>query len=273
MDPSIDTKPPDETLEQGRNCIHSHVHKCFFYIVDITMAAKGDSVHVSVLSQIVSQLSMKESIVTSTMMNDLRKQINQIPFYLTKKNESFKEFLHEVLSAMKIATTNRHADQLRKIVLLTYKMMFIEEHQRLWTTYLKSGQGQLLNSSEQQESKYPVHFNIWSNELKATVRKSMRMNTNNEDEICTKFVQNYLNELKEQLQQYENGLIKSKKDFAEYTVAVNSMIKRYIEIPLLCIHREIDYQIELIYYDYHIQALKRVFEQQNPTKYQVDFDH
>ena len=220
----------------------------------------------------MSQLSIKDLNKSSTILIALLNEINRIPIDLTKKNKSFQQFLHQVLSTMEQATTNNNTEQLRKIVILIYKVMFIQTHRTLWITYWKSGIGQLLSPSDQQ-SIYPIHFHIWPKELKITLQNSMKLNKSNEDEICTNFVQNYLHELNHQLQQYENDLTKRKRDSVGYTLDAELMIKTYIERNLSDLRMEIDHQIELVYYDYHIQALKLVYEQHHPTKYQVGFNY
>ncbi|CAF5071144.1 unnamed protein product, partial [Rotaria socialis] len=77
-----------------------------------------------------------------------------IPDYLTKKNKSFKEMIHQILSSITTTTTtteeksNNNTNELRRIAILIYKIMVIQSYRYLWKNYLKSGTGQLFIRSK-----------------------------------------------------------------------------------------------------------------------------
>ena len=55
------------------------------------------------------------------------------------------------------------------------------------------------------------------------------------------------------------------------SVDISNTIETYIEQNLQPLRIEIEHQIELIHYDYHIRALKLEYYRHNPNKYQVCF--
>lgn len=204
----------------------------------------------------------------SSMIQNLQNEINKIPNYLTKRNEPFKEMMSKVLSTIGMVTTNNHRKELRKMIMLIYKIMVTQNYHLLWSTYLKSGMGQLITPSEKSFN-YSVVLPIWPKETKLLLQKSIHFNQTNENEMHMTFVNNLINELNDQLKQYETDLNERKNRFSHYTFTIQEIIDKYLEQNLSGLRREIEHQVKLIYYDYHIEALKRAYEQHNPNQYQV----
>ncbi|CAM4976341.1 unnamed protein product [Rotaria socialis] len=205
------------------------------------------------------------------IMKEIRDQLEIIPNYLTKQNISFKELMHQVLSSI-ITTTEKlknNMDELRKIPILIYKIMVIQTYQYLWKTYFKSGTGQLIVPSEtKQKLFYSTTLPIWPKEIKAIVLSNKKDRTN-ENEICLKFVNNQLNELQRQLKQYQQELNIKANNFQGYTISIQEKLMTYIEPNLnSSLSKKIEHQVELIHYDYHIQALKLEYFQHKPNEYQ-----
>ncbi|CAF4885114.1 unnamed protein product [Rotaria socialis] len=198
---------------------------------------KLDKMEEQILLGKMSQLSTsatheKHSI---RIMKEIRDQLEIIPNYLTKQNISFKELMHRVLSSIIAAEKSNNNDnnmnELRKIAILLYKIMVIQTYQYLWKTYFKSGKI-------------------------------------NENEICLKFVNEQLNELQRHLKSYEQELNIHANDYQGYTLSIQEIIKTYIEQNLnSSLHKKIEHQVELIYYDYHIRALKLEYFQLQPNQY------
>ncbi|CAF4363333.1 unnamed protein product, partial [Adineta steineri] len=94
---------------------------------------------------------------------------------------------------------------------------------------------------------------------------SKNMKKTNEKEICLKFVNDQLNELDRQLKQYQMEWNVKTNIFQGYTLIIEQMIQTYIEQNLHDVRKEIEHKIELIHYDYHIQALKLEYSGQNPS--------
>ncbi|CAF2178521.1 unnamed protein product [Rotaria magnacalcarata] len=235
---------------------------------------KLDKMEEQILLGKMSQLSTsatheKHSI---RIMKEIRDQLEIIPNYLTKQNISFKELMHRVLSSIIAAEKSNNNDnnmnELRKIAILLYKIMVIQTYQYLWKTYFKSGTGQLIIPSEtKQKLSYSTTLPIWPKEIK-TIVVSNNKGKINENEICLKFVNEQLNELQRHLKSYEQELNIHANDYQGYTLSIQEIIKTYIEQNLnSSLHKKIEHQVELIYYDYHIRALKLEYFQLQPNQY------
>jgi hypothetical protein len=149
----------------------------------------------------MSQLSTHAVNEASSMMKTIQDEVNKIPDYLMKRNKSFKQMRYQVLLTMALPTTYTNMEELRKITILKYKIMCIQTYHKLWTTYLKSGMGQLIIPSKEEQSNYPTNLSIWSNEIKIMIQKSTKMNKTNENDLCMNFVCNHIHELDHQLKQ------------------------------------------------------------------------
>jgi hypothetical protein len=229
----------------------------------------------------MNQLSTKATTTNekeSLLKNNVKVEIEKIPIYLTKRNQSFKQMLYETLSTMKTTATKDNMEELRKIAILIYKIMFIQNYQALWMTYLKSGTGQLLliNQSQEQKLMYPTNLPIWPKEMKAIIQQQSSTKkdkkTINENEICMTFVNNSLHELDTELKKYQIELsIKINHFNGSYTITIQKRIEKYIEENLSSLRMEIEHKIQLVHYDYHIRALKLEYLRHNPNQYQVCF--
>ena len=217
----------------------------------------------------MSQLFTDATNKRSSMMQNLENEIKKIPNYLTKRNKSFNEMLYQVLSTIGMLTTSDQKKELRKMIILIYKMMTIQNYHLLWTTYLKSGMGQLILPSEKSFN-YSIVLPIWPKEIKLLLQTSIiDINQTTENEMYMKLVNNFINELNGQLKLYETELNQRKNNFYHYTLTIQEIIEKYLEQNLSGLRRETEHKVKLISYDYHIQALKRAYEQHNPNPYQV----
>ena len=202
------------------------------------------------------------------LIKDMKTEIETMPYYLTKRNKSFQQMIHDVRS--KIRTTfsiNNNVDEVRKISILIYKIMIIQTYHRLWTTYLKSGLGQLISAIDA-PSLYSTTLPIWPK----TIKDLLQLNNNtNANDIYFNFVNQKLHELNHQLKQYQTELNRQANNFHIYTLTIQKVIETYIEKHLQTFRMNIEHQIDLIYYDYHIRALKSEYFRSNPNEYQVGF--
>ncbi|CAF1320918.1 unnamed protein product [Rotaria magnacalcarata] len=225
------------------------------------------------LSRKMSQLSTNATHEKdpTKIMKEIRDQLEIIPNYLTKQNISFKELMHQVLSSI-ITTTeklNNNMDEIRKIAILLYKIMVIQTYQYLWKTYFKSGTGQLIIPSEtKQKVSYSTTLPIWPKEIKTIVLSNKKDKTNG-NEICLKFVNEHLYALQHQLKQYQQELNIKANNFQGYSISIQEKLMTHIEQNLnSSLSKKIEHQVELIHYDYHIQALELEYFQHKPNDYQ-----
>jgi hypothetical protein len=208
------------------------------------------------------------------MIKDVEDKLKTIPDFFTKRNQSFQHMLHQALSTITppSASSNNTNNQnninaLRHIAILIYKITLLQMYQILWITYFKSGMGQLIVQS-QDRPMYLTHIAIWPKQIKTLVQ-STTMNKTIENEACMTFVNNNIRQLDMHLKQYELQLKIQTTNFYGYTVTIQQTIEAYIKQNLLHLHMEIEHQIELIHYDYHIRALKLEYFRLKPNTYQV----
>ena len=224
----------------------------------------------------MNRLSTNGSKKKSTPIDRIQDDIEQIPDYLTKRNPSFQQMLHQALSTTTLLTIgkndNTHLESLRHIAILIYKTMIIRAHHVLWTTHLKSGTGQLITTSQVKLS-YSVTVSIWPKQVKILSQTVNGKHINHEHEFYLELVHNHLYKLKQQLKQVQTELNLKASSFQGYTSAIQKIIEAYIEQNLQPFRMNILHQIELIHYDYHIRSLKLEYLQQKPNAYQVDFVH
>jgi hypothetical protein len=211
----------------------------------------------------------KESLL---IIKDIQEDIEKIPDYLTKHNLSFQEMIHRVQHSLLKTTTNNKKEIIRKIALVIYKIMIIQTYHLLWTTYLKSGLGQLIimiSSNNEQPLLYPTDIPIWPHDLKILLPITDATTKQNQNEVYSNFVHEQLYALDHQLKEYKNQLNVEANHIHGYTLIIQNIIETYIEQNLRLFRMKIEHQIELIHYDYHIQALKLEYLRHSPNQFQV----
>ncbi|CAF1370347.1 unnamed protein product [Rotaria sordida] len=124
--------------------------------------------------------------------------------------------------------------------------------------------GQLIKQSSQQPLIYPTDLRIWPKEIK-TIVKSSKTNKTNENDTCMCFVKDYIHELSKQLKQYQIELNINTNNCKCYTPVLREILEKYITENLSSLNLEIDHKIEILRYDYQVQALKIEYLRQKPT--------
>jgi hypothetical protein len=223
------------------------------------------------LSQKMKDLSTDITNPKDSLFNETKIKIETIPNYLTKGNKSFKHMIYQILSTMKIATTTKNMDDLRQIAILNYKIMIIQIYQFLWTAYIKSGMGQLIDQSKEKVSIiYPTNLSIWPKDIKTMIQAiKMDKKANVEQEHYLEFVNSHLSELDNHLKKYQIELNTKVNHFQGYKSTIQIDIEKYLEPHLHSFRMEIEHKLELIHYDYHIQALKIEYFRHKSNDFQV----
>ncbi|CAF1164445.1 unnamed protein product [Adineta ricciae] len=222
------------------------------------------------LSQQMQQLSTDVVNINNSLPNEIKTKLETIPNYLTKRHKPFIQILHQILSTMKIGTAASNMDDLRKTAISMYKITIIQIYQLLWTTYFKSGTGQLIHQSTQNESiTYPTNVSIWPNEIRAMLQAIETVkNTNVNHEAYLEFMNSHLHELDNHLKKSQLELNDKIKCFQGYTLTIHTHIGTYLEQHLHSFRMEIEHKIELVHYDYHIHALDLEYCRLNPNIHQ-----
>jgi hypothetical protein len=92
----------------------------------------------------------------------------------------------------------------------------------------------------------------------------------NKHGIYQSFVRRQLFTLDTLLMKYQDQLNVTATLFHGYTLHIQQTIETYIEEHLRSFRMKIEHHIELIHYDYHIQALKLDYLRHHPTQFQVN---
>ena len=216
------------------------------------------------LSQQMSQLSTDVTVNKECLLPKIKFDMERIPDYLTKHSTSFKKMLTQALSNVTASPGSDHSptiDELRKIALVIYRIMTIQTYRLLWTAYLLSGTGQLITPSTTKPA-YSITVAIWSKEIKTATKTD-------ENDPCLKLVNDHLQALDDQFKKSQIDLNLKANDFPGYSLPMQKIMEAYIEQNLSSFRSEIEHQVELVHYDYHIQGLKLGYLQQNPNNYQV----
>ncbi|CAF1658763.1 unnamed protein product [Adineta ricciae] len=207
----------------------------------------------------MSQLSTNTTDTKEgSLLKEIKVEIDKVPGYLTKRNILFNQMLGEILPQMELEmtvddeqpNTINNINRLRKIALLIYKIIIIQTYQLLWAAYLKSGIGQLIIPS-QTKLPYKTTLSIWPKEIK------------------TMLLANNLHGLDSYLKQFQTELNIKANNLKGFTLTSQNIIQTYIGKNLQIFRMEIEHKIELVYYDYHIRALKLEYHQLNPNPFQV----
>ncbi|CAF1586319.1 unnamed protein product, partial [Adineta steineri] len=212
-----------------------------------------------ILSQQLRELSTNTTHNEEVLMKDMKIEIEKIPNFLTKHDNSFKQMLYQAQLLIKSTNTATAIDikQLREIAIIIYKIMIIQTYHVLWTVYLKSGRGELIISSET--------VPIWPKDIISFLKVN---NTTNSHEIYLNFVNQHLHALDSQLNICKTELNTKVNNICGYSIMVQKIIETYIEKHIQSFRSKTEHQIELIHYDYHIRKLKLEYIQHNSNQYQ-----
>ena len=220
------------------------------------------------LSQKMKALStntvIQEAIV---LLKDMIPNLDQVPSYLRKCHSPVQEMLPQTLISTATPIRNEKIEALRKILLIMHKIKVLQLYQNLWTTYLKAGTGQLMRSS-QEPFVYAIDQAIWPKVIKQRVTSKVTSKSAM-TETCLNFVQQSLEILRTHLQQYQLELDLKIKQSQDYSFAMQQALENYFEQHLQQLRRQIEHEIQLAHYDYHIGAIKLEYRRHQPNPYQV----
>ncbi|CAF1431412.1 unnamed protein product [Rotaria sordida] len=233
----------------------------------VAIKKKEKPLQEQILSQKFTQLSIVRNTEQPVTIKNIIDEIDKIPNFLSKRNKSFKAIINQALSITTIIRTNEMIEQLRQMGILIYKTIFIRTHHSLWLTYFKSGTGRLIIQAKEQLN-YSTNLPVWPKEINALAQKPTHINKENENEFYMNFVNKHLRILDNQLKEYECELNKRITSIPGNSLQVQHLIETYVEQNLSSLRMEIEHKIQLIHYDYHIQALKLEYYRHDPNVYQ-----
>lgn len=236
----------------------------------------------SILSQ-----KMTELTTTTTTMNDviiknnsslsidttIQDRLEIIPSYLKEENKTFQSIIDQVLCLMNVSSIGRDnlCNDLQHISILMYKMHILSMYHSLWTTYWKSGLGQLIKQQKNYIF-YSTNISIWPKEIKRIIITTMNEQQQEHTDTYTSamdLVCYHRQELERQLRQIQIQWNEKVNHLSSYNLKVEQLLQDYIIQNQDEFQKEIEHKIELVTYDYQIEAIKQEFNRQNPTEYQV----
>ena len=198
----------------------------------------------------MSQLStVHEETISWTIVKD---DIEATPNYLSMKNKSFKDVIYQV--SLSSSLLKNKMKELRRMAILTYKIMLTQMYHTLWSTYLKSGTG-ILKANELPGMK------VWPTEVTALVVTQ----TTNEDEACLACVNNYLSHLDDRMANCRTELNRIEGQLVVDTLAIEAFVQQGLETRRL----EMEHKATLVHYDYNDRVLEFEYLQHKPSKHQV----
>jgi len=214
---------------------------------------------------VISLDSKQHSIVYSkdfSFSKSMGIDLETIPDYLLEQNQAFEN----KMSSIRPSTIP--LENLKEIAILMYRMMLLELVKSLWITYRKSGTGDL---SSMKFSINVLNNKVWPSEVKSFMKLSKfnRTMNNDEENSCLNFVNDCLNQLDNQNEQYRQQMTMKTGQLIGYTYIVEHNIKSFIEEMLTCERIENDRHMALVQYHYMDILLKRAYLAQNPTQEQV----
>jgi hypothetical protein len=214
------------------------------------------------LSQKLSQLSTSHQNQEKVTKIEKQTVEKPVPDYLLKANKSFEKLIYPLLP--KTTTTSNIVEDLRQVAILIHQIMSSHILHSLWTTYLKSGMGEL--KGQQQLTQASVLF--WPLKVKSMVTKDIRAGTNEHD-ACMTFVQKRLSELEENMKQYRTELNVRESRLHGYTQAIRRAIETFVQQGVDSLQRDIEHKIVLVQFDYNDRVLELEYLHHNPNEDQV----
>ncbi|CAF3908765.1 unnamed protein product, partial [Adineta steineri] len=187
--------------------------------------------------------------------------------------QKFERMLRPIVDKVAHVFNMKHLYQL---VILQHQLTFIQLNIKLWTTYLYSGTGRLLNQEEQATVMIHTMPNIWPEDVKIMMiekRVTTATNTNEiSDNYCLNYVQQTLREFQEQITRYQNELDMKQTDvdMTYWTPTIKQAMENFVEHQGIKAHRlRIEGKLLLIKYDYRDRCLELAVQNENPNEYQM----
>ncbi|CAF3844761.1 unnamed protein product [Rotaria sp. Silwood1] len=197
----------------------------------------------------------KTENITSTQM---------IPKYLSYES---KEFDQMILDLRRHTGTSIYTEELRAIAFLIDQLQRIELQKRLYTTYLRSGQGTLV------ENKEPSLL-LWPSDLKLRMIAENETKATHPNEIyhdeCIKYTEKILDKYRIQTDDHQNQLEEKKKHLRNrWTSRIEEVIMKFVQEYAIALYRiPIEREIIRIEYDMFDRLCELEFCSQNPNLYQ-----
>ena len=165
----------------------------------------------------IQEMGSKQQIITTSLFSHY-----PIPKYLLNENKEFNEM---ILTLRHKTSTSISTEELRDMAIFIYQLECIELDKLLWTTYLRSGQGTLI------ENKEPSLL-VWSMELKMMAEGFTNATYPNAicyDE-CSKYIEKILGKYRIQTNEYQNPFEEKKQQLGNrWTTNIQEILTKFVQ--------------------------------------------
>ncbi|CAF4472542.1 unnamed protein product [Rotaria sp. Silwood2] len=146
------------------------------------------------------------------------------------------------------------------MAIVLHQLFMIDLEKSLWTTYFKSGTGQL--QLHQMDNDNLIHPYLWPIQVQKLVNKQSPDNT--DTAACLTYVTQHLDKLNDKMKQYQNKYNMKKKQYLNYLPTIQTFVHQQLESARLAT----DQQIAIVHYNYNDHAFELKFLAHNPTQQQ-----
>ncbi len=203
---------------------------------------------------------------------------DDIPKYLSSAEKTFETTMNPFLlqQAAAAATATAHSitiEDLREIAVLEHKLALLKLEMSLWTTYLRSGTGKLIE--DRPATTRRVHdLSIWPKKLKSMIKANSNVDPSTKNithDTYLNYVHRRLDQFREQTISYQTQLTERKQYFNhDLTLEMEKAIENFVEHYGITLNRiVIEGEIAFLHYDYKDRLIESHFYQQTPDEEQV----
>ncbi|CAF1317302.1 unnamed protein product [Adineta steineri] len=199
----------------------------------------------------------------SKICPSLQKFQKSIPDYLMTSNPAFKQMIEQENN---IVIYSIDIEVLRQIAILLHHDIVTGLEKYLWMTFLKYGTC-ILKTTHQSLIKY------WPKILKLVVELTHNIHCSQEhilsEEMYTSLVQTYLYKLENRLRQYRIKVSEKTKHIHNYRIIIEPIIRTFTQLHLQSLYKEINYEINLLDYEYEDHRLDLAIRKENMNDNQI----
>ncbi|CAF1538569.1 unnamed protein product [Rotaria sp. Silwood1] len=249
-----DKKPSTMVLNLDKVSIREDEHLLVNEIQkEVPMKYQLKSLEEPALSQRLNQLSVTSHHTPEHLISVHEDDAENIPYYLSKESESFQKMTGNLSS-------NELVEKLRQMAILIHQLFMIDLEKSLWSTYLKSGTGQL--PVNQMDNDHLSHPHLWPIEVQKLMRQQSLDST--DSAACLTYVTQHLDELNDKMKQYQTKYNMMKNQYFNYLPTIQTFVHQQLESARLATEQ----QIAIVHYHYIDHVFELKFLACNPTRQQ-----
>lgn len=216
------------------------------------------------------------------LTDDTQEQADEdLPRFLSHTNDIFQETLKPLLIPNTIGAYHNNIEHLRKIALLKFTIALNNLDISLWTAYLKSGTGEILEQSNEQTATTAtvarrLKLRHWPSDLKDKMVQSGFIRADGQqritDDDCQSFIEKKLHRYREKTFDHQNEIKKLKGKLTNlFTSEIERTIDQFVDQYGTSFHRvPIKGLIAAIEYEYQDKLFEFEFYEEDPRDRQLE---